>query len=408
MPARTSVTLLAVSGLLALSTACSSAPTPPPAPPVGPAKTTSSAPPKIATAPTVAESAVTIPSTVKSVSVQLKRVASGLKNPRGIFELPNRQLLVSEAGTGDPANPNTGALLRLSDKNADGDYDDAGERVRILEKMHSANVIDIVRRDEVFGMAAIAHGGGSVLVAHSMFGSPTTIFEFSDNKVEKWAFVHGNLNALVHDPKRNEWFAVSSSSDEVVRVKKGGGSKRVVKFPPLERGQDAVPGYLRYEPSTGAILVSLFSGSPEGEEGGSGIELVKRAGAIVRVDPESGKIETVVAALTAPTDFVLDESGRYYILELCDGFLDPIPNRAAMNETVHGGFRRFSGRLLRVDPKSGEVVELASGLDTPTNLLLKGKRLYIAQGMGTPARKIPGPKGAVGLDGFIDELTLPD
>ncbi len=388
--------------------ACSSAPTPPPAPPPLPPLAPKTIAEGAASPVTPTEAGFVVPENLPQSTVPRRKIASGLQNPRGMLELAERTLLVSEAGTGNPANPNTGALSRLEDKNADGDYDDPGERARILDKMHSANVIDVVRRDEVFGMAAIARGDGVVLAAHSMFGAPTTIFRVDGNKATKWSFVHGNLNALTHDPKRNAWFAVSSSSDEVVRVEEDGGSKRIVKFPPLARGQDAVPGYLRFDPATGDILVSLFSGSPEGEEGGSGVELVKRAGEIVRLDPDTGKIRRAVSGLTAPTDFVLDRAGRIYVLELCDGFLDPIPNRAALERVGHGGFRRFSGRLLRVDPKRDAAVVLAEGLDTPTNLALAGNKLYIAEGMGTPAREIPGPTGTVKLDGFIEQLVIGD
>jgi hypothetical protein len=73
----------------------------------------------------------------------------------------------------------------------------------------------------------------------------------------------------------------------------------------------------------------------------------------------------------------------------------------------HGGFRRFSGRLLRIDRKASEVSVIAEGLDAPTNLVLVGDALYVAEGMGTPGRQIPGPNGPVPLEGMIERIDLP-
>jgi hypothetical protein len=76
--------------------------------------------------------------------------------------------------------------------------------------------------------------------------------------------------------------------------------------------------------------------------------------------------------------------------------------------TSHGGFRRFSGRLLKIRRDNGAVSELARGLDAPTNMVLSGKALYIAQGMGTPGRMIPGPDGKpTALTGFVERIDLP-
>jgi hypothetical protein len=52
-------------------------------------------------------------------------VATGLINPRGMLWLADGSLLVAEAGVGDPANVQTGRVLRLVDTNHDGDYSSA-------------------------------------------------------------------------------------------------------------------------------------------------------------------------------------------------------------------------------------------------------------------------------------------
>ena len=50
---------------------------------------------------------------------------------------------------------------------------------------------------------------------------------------------------------------------------------------------------------------------------------------------------------------------------------------------------------------------IAEGLDHPTNLMLSGNALYVAQGMGTPGRQIPGPDGRPRvLTGFVERIAL--
>jgi len=73
----------------------------------------------------------------------------------------------------------------------------------------------------------------------------------------------------------------------------------------------------------------------------------------------------------------------------------------------HGGFRRYSGRLLRIDRTSGAVQVLAEQLDAPTNSAAAPGGFFIAQGMGTPGRMIPTPAGQAPLEGFIEHLAYP-
>lgn len=351
------------------------------------------------------EPAIEVPVAPSERLLPRERVASGLLNPRGIHVLPDGVLLVAEAGTGAPG---TGRVVRLHDDNADGDLDDAGERSVVLDAQPSKNLVSLVRRDEVFGMAGIAEGGGEVLASLAFFGGPTTIFRVAGTQVAPWTSVHGNINDLSYDPTRHAWYGAASTSDEVVRLQQGRGAERVAKLSPLAQGQDAVPGYIRHDPTTGELLVSLFSGSPEGEEGGEGIELVPRAGAIVGVDPDTRAVRAVVTGLTAPTGIAVGADGVLYVLELCDRFVDPIRTVEEVATTPsHGGFAHHSGRLLRVDRARGAVEVLATGLETPTNLALSGDLLYVTEGMGTPGRPLPNPGGApVPLDGMIQRIRL--
>lgn len=353
--------------------------------------------------PPTSSDPISIPLAPVAESIESTRVAVGLDNPRGILALSRGELLVALAGTGEG---NSGALVALRDLDHDGSFGVANEMRVLLDGQPSANAVDIVRRDEVFGPAAIAAGGGDVMATVAFFGGPSRVLRIDGHDVAEWGKVHGNLNSITYDEHRHAWYAASSTSDEIVRLRPGKGADRVIKLAPLDQGQDPVPGYLRYDPSRRDILVSLFSGSVLGEEGGSGSEIALRAGQIVRIDPDSRATAVVVNHLTAPTDLGLDRCGRVYVLEMCDQFLDPIENLDDIADTSHGGFRRFSGRLLRIDPETRAVRVLANGLDAPTNLAVDGSALYVSGGMGTPGRTIPGPDGPTPLVGYIDRFDL--
>jgi hypothetical protein len=355
-----------------------------------------------------AAGAIEVPISPALAELPRTRVATSLANPRGMHVNADGTMLVSIAGTGDPNDPNTGGLWQLQDANRDGDFDDAGERTVLLDKQRSRNLLELVRRDEVFGMAGMAEGEGGVLVALADFGGPSKIFRVNDGKVSEWGSTNGNVNDLAYDARRHVWVAVGSTTDEVLELVPGGRSERIVKIPPLASGQDAVPAYLRFDPVTGDLLVALFSGSPEGEEGGNGTEIVPRSASIVRVHAETRSIEPVVTGLTVPSDLEVDEDGSIYVLEFCNAFLDPVGRREQMQgAALHGGFKRFSGRLLHVDRKTGTVSVVAQGLDAPSNLTRAGNDLYIAEGMGTPGRLIPTPDGkSLPLTGFIERVRL--
>jgi hypothetical protein len=336
--------------------------------------------------------------------------ARGLANPRGLHFVDAQHLLVATAGGGDPAQPDTGALLLLTDSDGDARFVEPGASSVLLGGLRSRNILDIVRRDEVFGMAGMAASPDTVLVSLAFFGGPTQLMRIDGSQVTPWSTTHLNINDLVFDPRAGAWYGVASTTDEVVQLLPGdGGTRRVLKIPPLASGQDAVPGYLIHDPASGLLLVSLFSGSPEGEEGGEGVELVPRAAGILGVDPATGRSEWIVTGLTVPTDLEIGPDGALYVLEFCDSFLDPVGTREAMAAgPSHGGFRRFSGRMLRIDRASRQVQVVAEQLDAPTNLTFGAGALYVAEGMGTPGRLIPGPDGKpLPLEGYIERVELP-
>ena len=244
-------------------------------------------------------------------------------------------------------------------------------------------------------------------MSQSFFEGTSTLLVVENESVREWTRVKGNLNGIAWHPKRERWYAVSSSKNEVIELTPEGRPKLVAAMPRLEQGQDAVPGYLRVHPETGHLWVSLFSGSTVGERRGDGTEIAQRAGGVVSVDPVTGSVTWIVRGLTAPMDLEIGPDGTLYILEFCDAFLEPTKTRKDLDrENWHGGFRRYSGRLLRIGPDSRGVRVLARGLDTPSNLTLTAGHLYVSTGMGTPGRVIPGPRGPEPLDGRIVRIDL--
>ena len=94
--------------------------------------------------------------TVGSSEISIVRVATGLENPRGIAVLPDRRLVVVEAGNGidsdDPASE-TGRVSVFGDLNQDGDYEDANEIVPMISQIPSYNTLTAfgTGHDEVGG-----------------------------------------------------------------------------------------------------------------------------------------------------------------------------------------------------------------------------------------------------------------
>ncbi len=383
--------------------ACGSTPTAPPTPAPGtPAPVAGASP---------AQAVVVVSRPVVEHAAVRRVIAEGLLNPRGFLRRSDGSLLVGEAGRGDPDDPLTGRLVRLVDGNGDGDFDDDGEREIVLAKQPSVNILGrlAMNRDEVFGFADIAEGDGMVLatLADPLRGS--TVFRIDVDPPMMWSRTLDNANSITFHPGTRAWFAVQSFANTLIRIGAEGHERLVTRFAPLEDGQDAVPAAVVVDPSDGALLVALFSGQRGGDVGGSGVDFVKYAGRVVRVDPETGTTRDVVRGLNAPTDLAV--SGRsLHVLEFCSGFLDPVrTRREAVAGSSHGGFERFSGRLLRIDRPSARVASLAEGLDLPTNLeVLADGRVLVAEGQGTPGRPIPGPGGIRTLDGRLVEVVPGD
>jgi len=104
-------------------------------------------------------------------SVQIEVILSGLENPRGVAIDADGGLLVAQAGSGDdPADVTlrTGKLTRYIDRNGDGDFTDPGEIEPWFQHLASYNAMNLYAtgRDEVAGPSDVAvHSDGRVFLS---------------------------------------------------------------------------------------------------------------------------------------------------------------------------------------------------------------------------------------------------
>ncbi len=175
------------------------------------------------------------------------------------------------------------------------------------------------------------------------------------------------------------------------------------------------------DPSTGDVLVALFSGVAKAEGvacrfvpevmcDGRYLPLVPTDAKVVRVDPSTAAVTDEVTELTAALDVAVDPAGNVFVVEMAadhaqlfhpgvDLFSPAIP-------ALHGGYVRFSGKVTMYPADGSEPRVLVEGLDQPTNITISPDgALYISTGQGTPGRPIPGPQGRTEIIGEIVRVT---
>lgn len=216
-------------------------------------------------------------------------------------------------------------------------------------------------RDEIMGLSDIACGDGRCLASQTDYVEGSRLLDLQFDPPEPVFHSRGNLNALCFHPTRRSWLAVKPDSNQLVEFVDGQQERVLAQLPELEQGQEAVPVTLVHEPNTDAVLISLFSGELHGDPLRKGIDFADRAGRVIRVWPADGRIEVVVQGLQLPTGLALDRNGNLLVLELCDSVQQPL-TPDWQGEPRHGGFTRFSGRLLHCNLQTEQVTVLAQGL----------------------------------------------
>lgn len=353
-----------------------------------------------------------VPKILSCLGCPSEIVLRDLHNPRGLRVKENGDLLLVEAGTGDAEQPFSGRLLQFS-PGADGAYQTA---VVLASGFRSMNMQARMCRDEIFGLADIACGAGRWLLSQTDYVTGSRIMDVTASPPNTVVQSRGNLNALCYHPQRRSWLTVKPDTNQVIEFTKDQTETVLGVLPDLPGGQHAVPVSVVLDQSTLSekntssqpVLVSLFSGELQGDAGKTGIHFQKGVGKVVRINPDSGCITPVIEGLTLPTGLAFTAHGQLLVLELCRDFCQPMPPDHVPDQAWHGGFQRFSGRLLCVDLRQGTILSLVEQLDTPSNLCVAGNTVLISEGMGLPGRPIPAANGeARPLQGFVRKLVLP-
>ncbi|CAD5201009.1 hypothetical protein [Pseudomonas sp. FEN] len=331
-------------------------------------------------------------------------IAEGLLNPRGVCVEADGSLLLVEAGSGLPEQTFSGRISRLRpDPRHPGTYLPPDI---LAQGFRSMNMQARMLRDEIMGLSDIACGEGRYLVSQTDYVEGSKILDLQYTPPEPVFSSRGNLNSLCYHQTRRSWLAVKPDTNQLVEFTDEQGERVLAQLPDLDQGQDAVPVTLVYEPTTEAVLISLFSGELQRSPTRKGIDFADKAGQVIRVWPRTGQLEIVLHGLQLPTGLALCPDGTLLVLELCDRLLQPLPPDWA-GEPLHGGFARFSGRLLSCNLQTAQVSVLARGLDTPSNLCLVPGAVLVSEGMGLPGRPLPTPEsGNAALTGRLRRIPL--
>jgi len=344
-------------------------------------------------------------------------VLTGLRNPRGVALDAEGGLLVAEAGLGDDAadvRERSGRLTRFIDRNGDGDFEDPGETEPWFEHLPSYNAMNVYAtgRDEVSGPSDVAvHGDGRVFLSVDGGFEEFSLWEISPSgSIGRNLSARSNMTGLGLALDQDTIFATESTFNQLIEVTLETSERRdVVAFSTLDSGQQAVPAGLAIDPRNGDVLVALFSGVAQADDG-SYIPFVSGDAKVVRVDPVSGEVIDEVTGLTTAVDVAIDEIGNVFVVEMATDYAELFADGADLTDPGapprHGGYLRFSGKvsLYPADGKPPRV--LAEGLDSPTNITLGDDgALYVSTGQGTPGRPIPGPDRPMVIVGEVIRIT---
>ena len=387
----------------------------------------------VATTPAATESTDTSAASAAPEVLTVEVVITDLENPRGVGIDAEGALLVAEAGYGEDAEPlilRTGRLTRFLDRNGDGDFEDTGETERWLDNLFSFNSVNKYEtgRDEVSGATdVLVHDDGRVFLSLDggidATGGTFILYELDGNgTLLREINQDSNMTGIGFAPDRRSIYASQSTHNSLIEIDLESGEPRhIVTFEDLHSGQQAVPAGLGVDPTTGDVLVALFSGVakaegeacrfvPEAMCDGRYLPLIPTDAKVVRVDPATGSVTDEVTGLTAAVDVAVDSEGNVFVVEMAadhaqlfhhgvDLFLADLP-------ALHGGYIRFSGKVTMYPAGGGDPRVLAEGLDQPTNVTVtQDGGLYISTGQGTPGRPIPGPEGRTEIIGEVLRIT---
>jgi hypothetical protein len=348
---------------------------------------------------------------VNTVSVEV--ILTGLRNPRGVAFDAEGGLLVAEAGLGDDAadvRERSGRLTRFVDRNGDGDFADPGETEPWSEHLPSYNAMNVYAtgRDEVSGPSDVTvHGDGRVFLSVDGGFDEFSLLEISPNgSIGRNLSARSNMTGIGLALDETAIFVTESTFNQLIEVTLETADRReIIEFSTLGSGQQAVPAGLAIDPRNGDVLVALFSGVVQADDG-SFIPFVLGDAKIVRVDPLSGQVVDEITGLTTAVDVAIDGLGNVFVVEMAADHAELFADGTDLHDPDaiprHGGYLRFSGKVTLYPVDGKPPIVLAEGLDAPTNITLRDDGvLYVSTGQGTPGRPIPGPDGPTVIVGEV-------
>ena len=353
-------------------------------------------------------------------TLPLTRIKTDLQNPRGVAVLPDGRLIVAQAGTGfssssNDASGNTGKLSILDDLNADGDYDDDGEIIDIQDKLPGYNILYQFNpgRDEIVGIGdVIALDDGRIFYTLDDNFEVLSVVELSPEFDVMGHLVErpGSMNSIIYDKTADVIYIAESTINAIGAVTLDGEFRTVTNFNLLAHNQQAVPSGIAVDPTTGDLIVALFSGQLWVYYGDSLSFMVGDA-KVVRVDPQTGDYQDEITDLTTAVDVAVDEIGNIYVAEMTTQWATTMLNQEfdlfdPNSPPDAGGYARFSGRVTLYPADGTDKIVLADDLDQPTNLTYHDGLLYISTGQGTPNRPIWGKDGYTNIVGEIYTLDV--
>ncbi|MEL6308837.1 MAG: SMP-30/gluconolactonase/LRE family protein, partial [Chloroflexota bacterium] len=303
-------------------------------------------------------------------------VASGLNSPRGVA-FTDDSMLVIEAGSGfsEQAVPGgDGRLLELRDINSNGSYDDAGERQVIIDDQPSYNSHVLLRtfNDETYGLGdVVVLPDGRVFFTKDnpyfeagpegteAFYGDTGIFEVDMVTDTATRFIQraSTVNGMVYDAEREQFYAVESGRNQVIIVPIDweedpdspaiGDPPVLAPMPILANNQQPVPAGIALDPTTGDVLVALFSGFLL-DYYGQRMTYMPGDARVMRVNVDTGEVSEEISNLTTAVDVAVDNAGNLFVVEMTtDWPLAPMPLTYDLSDDDAGmdpgGYARYTG-----------------------------------------------------------------
>lgn len=344
-------------------------------------------------------------------------ILTGLRNPRGVAVDSDGGILVAEAGLGDDpvdVTKRTGRLTRFIDRNGDGDFADPGETEPWFEHLASYNAMNVYAtgRDEVSGPSDLArHSDGRIFLSVDGGFDEFALFEISSGEsMGRNLSSRSNMTGIALSLDGRTMIVTESTLNQLTAISLENGDRReIVVFAPLGSGQQAVPAGIAVDPRNGDILVTLFSGVAQADDG-SFIPFIVGDSKVVRVDSHTGSVVDEISGLTTAVDVTIDEFGNVFVVEMAADYAGLFESGADLDDPSmslqHGGYVRFSGRVTVYPHEGGPPRVLVDGIDAPTNITLAHDgALYVSVGQGTPGRPIPGPDGPTVIIGQVLRIT---